>query len=97
MPTLLITGASTGIGAATARQAVEGGWNVVLSARSEDKLRALSDELGSVVDRYEGDRDTARHPPESRRVLCLVAIVPEADEPAPRPRKKPRGSETWDF
>jgi NADP-dependent 3-hydroxy acid dehydrogenase YdfG len=46
MPTLLITGASTGIGAATARQAGEAGWNVVLSARSEDKLRALADELG---------------------------------------------------
>jgi NADP-dependent 3-hydroxy acid dehydrogenase YdfG len=47
MPTLLITGASTGIGAATARHAVDAGWNVVLSARSEDKLRALSEELGS--------------------------------------------------
>jgi NADP-dependent 3-hydroxy acid dehydrogenase YdfG len=47
MPTLLITGASTGIGAATARQAVEAGWNVCLGARSEDKLRALADELGS--------------------------------------------------
>jgi NADP-dependent 3-hydroxy acid dehydrogenase YdfG len=47
MPTLLITGASSGIGAATAKQAVEAGWNVVLSARSEDKLRALGDELGS--------------------------------------------------
>ena len=46
MPTLLITGASTGIGAATARRAVEAGWNVVLSARSEDKLQALADELG---------------------------------------------------
>jgi NADP-dependent 3-hydroxy acid dehydrogenase YdfG len=43
---LLITGASTGIGAATARAAVAGGWQVVLSARSEDKLRALADELG---------------------------------------------------
>jgi NADP-dependent 3-hydroxy acid dehydrogenase YdfG len=47
MPTLLITGASTGIGAATAKGAVDAGWNVVLSARSADKLRALSDELGS--------------------------------------------------
>ncbi|HEX4718001.1 MAG TPA: SDR family oxidoreductase [Thermoleophilaceae bacterium] len=45
--TLLITGASTGIGAATARAAVASGWQVVLSARSEDKLRALADELGS--------------------------------------------------
>jgi NADP-dependent 3-hydroxy acid dehydrogenase YdfG len=47
MPTLLITGASTGIGAATARHAVEAGWDVVLGARSEDKLRALADELGA--------------------------------------------------
>src|SRR3954462_7215967 len=46
MPTLLITGASTGIGAATARQAVAAGWDVALSARSEDKLRALADQLG---------------------------------------------------
>jgi NADP-dependent 3-hydroxy acid dehydrogenase YdfG len=45
-PVLLITGASTGIGAATARQASEAGYRVVLSARSEDKLRALAEELG---------------------------------------------------
>jgi NADP-dependent 3-hydroxy acid dehydrogenase YdfG len=45
--TLLITGGSTGIGAATARQAVAAGWNVVLAARSEDKLSALVEELGS--------------------------------------------------
>jgi NADP-dependent 3-hydroxy acid dehydrogenase YdfG len=43
---LLITGASTGIGAATARQAVAAGWKVVVSARSEDKLRELVQELG---------------------------------------------------
>jgi NADP-dependent 3-hydroxy acid dehydrogenase YdfG len=44
---LLITGASTGIGAATARAAAEQGWHVALTARSEDKLDALVDELGS--------------------------------------------------
>ena len=43
---LLITGASTGIGAATAKAAADAGWRVVLSARSEDKLRALAGELG---------------------------------------------------
>jgi NADP-dependent 3-hydroxy acid dehydrogenase YdfG len=43
---LAITGASTGIGAATARRAVEFGYRVVLAARSEDKLSALADELG---------------------------------------------------
>lgn len=42
----LITGASTGIGAATARHAVEAGYKVVLAARSEDKLQALAGELG---------------------------------------------------
>jgi NADP-dependent 3-hydroxy acid dehydrogenase YdfG len=45
--TLLITGASTGIGAATARAAVEAGWNVALAARSRDKLDALVEELGA--------------------------------------------------
>lgn len=42
----LITGASTGIGAATARRAVEAGYRVVLSARGTDKLQALAEELG---------------------------------------------------
>ena len=43
---LLITGASTGIGAVTAREAVARGWRVALGARSRDKLEALADELG---------------------------------------------------
>jgi NADP-dependent 3-hydroxy acid dehydrogenase YdfG len=45
-PVLVITGASTGIGAATARRAVEFGYRVTLAARSEDRLQALSEELG---------------------------------------------------
>lgn len=44
--TLFITGASSGIGAATAKSAVEAGWNVALFARSEDKLTSLAQELG---------------------------------------------------
>ena len=43
---MLITGASTGIGAATARHAVDAGWRVALAARSEDKLSGLVAELG---------------------------------------------------
>jgi NADP-dependent 3-hydroxy acid dehydrogenase YdfG len=45
-PVFLITGASSGIGAATARQAAQAGYRVVLAARSTDKLAALADELG---------------------------------------------------
>ena len=44
--TLFITGASSGIGAATARAARLAGWNVGLFARSEDKLLSLVEELG---------------------------------------------------
>jgi len=44
---MIITGASTGIGKATAKRAVEAGWNVVLAARSTEKLTVLESELGN--------------------------------------------------
>jgi NADP-dependent 3-hydroxy acid dehydrogenase YdfG len=45
-PVLLITGASSGIGEATARRAVEFDYRVVLAARSVEKLEALAADLG---------------------------------------------------
>lgn len=42
----LITGASSGIGAATARAAAKSGYRVVLAARTEQKLESLVAELG---------------------------------------------------
>lgn len=46
MNTTLITGASSGIGAAFARKLAKRGRNVLLVARSEDKLIALCNEIG---------------------------------------------------
>ncbi|TDO00092.1 SDR family oxidoreductase [Halomonas ventosae] len=44
---VLITGASSGIGAATARAASREGYQLVLAARSREKLAALAEELGA--------------------------------------------------
>jgi NADP-dependent 3-hydroxy acid dehydrogenase YdfG len=48
---LIITGASSGIGAAAARQAAAAGYRVMLAARSIDKIKALADEVGGLATR----------------------------------------------
>ena len=45
--TILITGATSGIGLCTARAAADRGANVVLVARNEDALRRLADEINT--------------------------------------------------
>jgi NADP-dependent 3-hydroxy acid dehydrogenase YdfG len=45
----LITGASSGIGETTARQAAAAGYRVVLAARSTEKIESLASELGGLA------------------------------------------------
>ncbi|HWI76584.1 MAG TPA: SDR family NAD(P)-dependent oxidoreductase, partial [Sphingomicrobium sp.] len=44
--TILITGATAGIGEASARKFATGGWKVIGTGRRADRLRDLADELG---------------------------------------------------
>jgi serine 3-dehydrogenase (NADP+) len=45
--TALITGATSGFGAAAARKFVKAGWRVVATGRRADRLKRLTDELGA--------------------------------------------------
>ena len=49
MDLFLIAGASTGIGAATARLAAEAGYRARARRALEDKLEALADEIGGIA------------------------------------------------
>lgn len=61
-----ITGASAGIGAATARALVDEGASVVLGARRVDRLREMAEKLGEKVAFVEMD---VREPADSARLV----------------------------
>jgi len=70
--TLFITGASSGIGAATARAAIAAGWNVGLFARSRDRLETLCAELGERAMALPGDATSLAA--QERAIDRLVSV-----------------------
>ncbi len=71
-PVFLITGASSGIGAATARHASQAGYRVVLAARSAEKLAALADELDGPERALAVQCDVTEWP--DQQALCEAAL-----------------------
>jgi NAD(P)-dependent dehydrogenase (short-subunit alcohol dehydrogenase family) len=69
--TILITGASRGLGLALARGLAERGWNLILTARDDERLRAARDELARVthVAAIAGDVTDPAH----RNALAVLA------------------------
>ena len=56
--TAVVTGGSSGIGAAVARLLAEKGWHCVLVARNEERLAAVADEIGGEYEVCDvGDRE----------------------------------------
>jgi NADP-dependent 3-hydroxy acid dehydrogenase YdfG len=67
-----ITGASAGIGEATARALVAEGGSVVVGARRKDRLTALADEVGDRVVVVEMD---VREPADSQRLIDQALVT----------------------
>jgi NADP-dependent 3-hydroxy acid dehydrogenase YdfG len=75
----LITGASSGIGAATARRARAEGWRVVLAARSIDRMQRLADELGGAENALAVRCDVTEWEQQQGMVLAALASFGRID------------------
>ena len=72
MKTLLITGATAGIGKLTARLLLDAGHRVLLHGRSPDKLAALAAELGGDSACYVAGQDLGSPIPATERAAPIT-------------------------
>jgi NADP-dependent 3-hydroxy acid dehydrogenase YdfG len=75
----LITGASSGIGEATARRAADAGYRLVLAARSTDRPEALADELGGLAVTCDVTEWADQEAMVGRVVMWAVSQPPHVD------------------
>lgn len=73
-PTAVVTGASSGIGAATARQLAAEGFAVVLGARRLDRLREVAEEVGGRAERLDVTDDASVAAFSSSIPSCAVLV-----------------------
>lgn len=77
-PVAVVTGASSGIGEATARELARGGWHCIVLARRQERLEKLAQEIGGewevcdVSDRAQVDEVAARVLERHPRISLLV-------------------------
>lgn len=92
MPSVLITGATSGFGKAAAQRFAKAGWSLILTGRREERLQALKDELSEqtsvltlALDVRDSDAVTqaiSNLPAEFLPLTCLInnaglALAPE--------------------
>lgn len=93
MPTVLITGATSGFGRAAARRFASAGWSLIITGRRTERLEALQQELGDKVAMHAITLDVrdadavakaiAELPGKFRAITCLVNNAGLALAPQP--------------
>ncbi len=73
LPTVLITGATSGFGLATARKFAENGNPLIITGRRLDRLQSLADELEQLVDVFVYPLDVR----DSDQVNQLILHLPD--------------------